>query len=324
MEAHAQVVPVVAQPRGEPAYALDTGDKLRIVVFGQEGLSNSYFVDAAGQVTIPLIGAVTARGLTTQALARAVAAKLRAGFIREPHVAIEVETYRPFFILGEVTQPGQYPYVPNMTVETAVAIAGGFTPRAYRYDVKIDRPTAGEHHAQPRRRAAAHAGASPATPSSSRNAGSRPLARPCLHSFSPFFGACWTMSFNASLGGAGFFGSSFSWRAEPSALALASAASTLSSAASTFSSAFFFSNAAHACSKACSLISSSRNDRSSRYSISSLTERPDSFAAASSFSSRAPRARNVRFLLRFLAALAAGSYSPSSDPPTSTLFCGRV
>ena len=145
--------------RPEPAYALDTGDKLRIVVFGQEGLSNSYFVDAAGQVTMPLIGAVTARGLTTQQLARAVAAKLRAGFIREPHVAIEVETYRPFFILGEVTQPGQYPYVPNMTVETAVAIAGGFTPRAYRYDVKIDRPTRRRHGAQPRRGAAAHAGA---------------------------------------------------------------------------------------------------------------------------------------------------------------------
>jgi polysaccharide export outer membrane protein len=142
MQAHAQaVVPVPTRP--EPPYTLDTGDKLRIVVFGQEGLSNSYFVDAAGCVTIPLIGAVTARGLTTQQLARAVAAKLRAGYIREPHVAIEVETYRPFFILGEVTQPGQYPYVPNMTVETAVAIAGGFTPRAYRYDVKIDRPTSG-------------------------------------------------------------------------------------------------------------------------------------------------------------------------------------
>ena len=141
MPANGPVIPVVAQP--EPPYGLDTGDKLRIVVFGQEGLSNSYFVDAAGQVTIPLIGAVTARGLTTQQLARAVAAKLRAGFIREPHVAIEVETYRPFFILGEVTQPGQYPYVPNMTVETAVAIAGGFTPRAYRYDVKIDRQTSG-------------------------------------------------------------------------------------------------------------------------------------------------------------------------------------
>ena len=157
MQAHAQapVIPVVAQR--EPVYALDTGDKLRIVVFGQEGLSNSYFVDAAGQVTIPLIGAVTARGLTTQALARAVAAKLRAGFIREPHVAIEVETYRPFFILGEVTQPGQYPYVPNMTVETAVAIAGGFTPRAYRYDVKRRPADARGHRARPQLGAAAHA-----------------------------------------------------------------------------------------------------------------------------------------------------------------------
>jgi polysaccharide biosynthesis/export protein len=137
------VVPVAVQPSREPPYTLDTGDKLRVVVFGQDGLSNSYFVDAAGQVTIPLIGATNARGLTTQQLARTVGAKLRAGFIREPYVAIEVETYRPFFILGEVLQPGQYPYVPNMTVETAVAIAGGFTPRAYRYDVKLDRPTSG-------------------------------------------------------------------------------------------------------------------------------------------------------------------------------------
>jgi polysaccharide export outer membrane protein len=143
VQARAQAVPVVAQPLPEPSYALDTGDKLRIVVFGQDGLSNSYFVDAAGQVTMPLIGPVTARGLTTQQFARAIADRLRNGFIREPHVAIEVETYRPFFILGEVTQPGQYPYVPNMTVETAVAIAGGYTPRAYRWSVQIDRPAEG-------------------------------------------------------------------------------------------------------------------------------------------------------------------------------------
>ena len=136
-------VPVAAATPPAPPYLLDSGDKLRITVFGQEGLTNSYFVDAAGNISMPLIGAVPARGLTTQQLARAVAQKLRGGFIREPHVAIEVEIYRPFFILGEVTQPGQYPYVPNMTVETAVAIAGGFTPRAYRYDVKIDRPEGG-------------------------------------------------------------------------------------------------------------------------------------------------------------------------------------
>jgi polysaccharide biosynthesis/export protein len=125
-------------------YQLDSGDRLRIVVFGQDGLSNSYIVDAAGNITMPLIGAVPARGTSTAELARVVGAHLRNGFIREPHVAIEVESYRPFFILGEVTYPGQYPYVPNMTVETAVAIAGGFTPRAYRWDVKVARNQGGQ------------------------------------------------------------------------------------------------------------------------------------------------------------------------------------
>jgi len=127
-------------------YTLDSGDKLRIVVFGQDGLSNSYTVDAAGNINMPLIGAVHARGLTPAALSQAIAAQLRNGFIREPHVAIEVETYRPFFILGEVTFPGQYPFVPNMTVETAVAIAGGFTPRAYHFDVKLVRTMGGQTH----------------------------------------------------------------------------------------------------------------------------------------------------------------------------------
>jgi len=70
-------------------------------------------------------------------LAAAISAKLRAGFIREPSVAVEIEAYRPFFILGEVAAPGQYPYVPHMTVETAVAIAGGFSPRARRDSVTV-------------------------------------------------------------------------------------------------------------------------------------------------------------------------------------------
>jgi polysaccharide export outer membrane protein len=133
-----------AAPEAASVYLLDSGDKLRIVVFGQDGLSNSYVVDAAGNVTMPLIGAVAARGTSTSELARSVGARLRNGFIREPHVAIEIENYRPFFILGEVTYPGQYPYVPNMTVETAVAIAGGFTPRAYRWDVKVARNQGGQ------------------------------------------------------------------------------------------------------------------------------------------------------------------------------------
>ena len=132
---------VVTEP--EPSYALDSGDKLRVVVFGQEGLSASYSVDTSGKITMPLIGAVNARGMTPAGLQQAIAAKLKNGFVREPHVAVEVELYRPFFILGEVTLPGQYPYVPNMTVETAVAIAGGYTPRAFKYKVEISKQVNG-------------------------------------------------------------------------------------------------------------------------------------------------------------------------------------
>ena len=141
--------PVLAAAHPAPPYSLDSGDKLRIVVFGQEGLSNSYAVDAAGFITMPLIGAVKARGLAPAALSAAVAAKLRNGFIREPHVAVEIEAYRPFFILGEVTAPGQYPYVANMTVETAVAIAGGFTPRAYKSTVILTRVIDGQSYRGP-------------------------------------------------------------------------------------------------------------------------------------------------------------------------------
>ena len=137
---------MVEGPIPEPPYMLDSGDKLRVVVFGQENLSNSYSVDAGGFITMPLIGAVPARDRTTAALAGAIAAKLRNGYVREPHVAVEIEAYRPFFILGEVTAPGQYPYVANMTIETAVAIAGGFTPRAFKKRVELSRPVDGQFY----------------------------------------------------------------------------------------------------------------------------------------------------------------------------------
>jgi polysaccharide export outer membrane protein len=124
--------PVSAPVRYDAGYRLDAGDKLRVVVYGQDGLTNSYTIDAAGSITMPLIGQVAARGRSPAALAAEITAKLRNGYIREPSVAVEIESYRPFFILGEVQAPGQYPYVPNMTVESAVAIAGGFSPRARR------------------------------------------------------------------------------------------------------------------------------------------------------------------------------------------------
>jgi polysaccharide biosynthesis/export protein len=125
------------QVRYDSSYHLDAGDKLRVVVYGQEGLTNTYAIDAAGSITMPLIGSVPARGRTPAGLAAEIAGRLRNGFIREPSVAVEIEAYRPFFILGEVQAPGQYPYVPNMTAESAVAIAGGFTPRARRDRVTV-------------------------------------------------------------------------------------------------------------------------------------------------------------------------------------------
>src|SRR6202043_23692 len=109
----------------------------RVVVYGQEGLTNSYAIDAGGSITIPLIGGVPAHGRTPAGPAADITAKLRNGYILDPWVAVEIESYRPFFILGEVAAPGQYPYVPNTSVESAVAIAGGFSPRALRDRVTL-------------------------------------------------------------------------------------------------------------------------------------------------------------------------------------------
>jgi polysaccharide export outer membrane protein len=133
------VAPGAAYAAVEQPYILGTGDRLRISVFGQEGVSNSYFVDAGGYVNIALIGPVAARGLTAPALAQAISAKLREGYIREPHVSVEVEAYRPFYILGEVNAPGQYPYQPGVTLETAIAIAGGYSPRADKRNAMLTR-----------------------------------------------------------------------------------------------------------------------------------------------------------------------------------------
>jgi polysaccharide export outer membrane protein len=126
-----------APARYDAAYRLDAGDRLRVVVYGQEGLTNTYAIDAGGSITMPLIGAVPARGRTPAGLAAEITGRLRRGYIRDPSVAVEIEAYRPFFILGEVAAPGQYPYVPNMSVESAVAIAGGFSPRAQRDRVTL-------------------------------------------------------------------------------------------------------------------------------------------------------------------------------------------
>jgi polysaccharide export outer membrane protein len=135
------VVEVQAQPR--TVYTLAPGDRVRVIVFGQDSLSNSFAVDSSGQIAMPLIGLVPANGRTTAQLSREIEQKLRDGYVREPRVSVEVEAYRPFFVLGEVTTSGQYPFVNGMTVETAVAIAGGFTPRARKDSAELTRAEGG-------------------------------------------------------------------------------------------------------------------------------------------------------------------------------------
>jgi polysaccharide export outer membrane protein len=140
---YAAPMPMPVPVAYDAAYKLDAGDRLRVVIYGQEGLTNTYAIDPGGSITLPLIGSLPARGRTPAGLAAEIAARLRNGYIRDPSVAVEIEAYRPFFILGEVAAPGQYPYVPNMSVESAVAIAGGFSPRARRDRVTLTHTDAG-------------------------------------------------------------------------------------------------------------------------------------------------------------------------------------
>ncbi|MCP4933128.1 MAG: polysaccharide export protein [bacterium] len=126
------------------SYQLDTGDVVRIDVFEQTNLSRLYRVNGAGFVAIPLVGSVQARGLTTRALEQEVAAKLRRSYLRDPKVTVEISTHRPFFILGEIRNSGQYPYVLGMTIETAVAIAGGYSPRANQRKAQVIRRIGGK------------------------------------------------------------------------------------------------------------------------------------------------------------------------------------
>jgi polysaccharide export outer membrane protein len=130
----------------EGPYRLDTGDELRIVVYDQPSLSNIYEVDQSGNIAFPLIGDVAARGNTTDQLEGAIASALAASYLRNPDVTVEVASYRSFFALGEVGDPGQYDYVPGMTAETAIAVAGGFTDRANVRTVRVSRIINGKLH----------------------------------------------------------------------------------------------------------------------------------------------------------------------------------
>lgn len=124
---------------GEAAYKLAPGDKLRITVFGADDLSGDFNVNDGGFVDLPLIGGVKATGLSARQLSSAIERRLAEGYMRDPKVAVQASAYRPIYIFGEVTRPGEYPYSSNMSVLNAVALGGGYSYRANQNFVVVTR-----------------------------------------------------------------------------------------------------------------------------------------------------------------------------------------
>ncbi|WP_448206667.1 polysaccharide biosynthesis/export family protein [Azospirillum sp. sgz302134] len=120
-------------------YRLGSGDSLRVIVFGEEQLSGEFRVDGSGKVAMPLIGEVPAKDRTVREMESDIARRLSQGYVKDAKVSVEVLNHRPFFILGEVRNPGQYQYVNGMTALSAVAMAGGYTYRAKEDYVLITR-----------------------------------------------------------------------------------------------------------------------------------------------------------------------------------------
>lgn len=112
-------------------YKMGSGDKIRMIVYGENDLGGEYLIDGAGDVQLPLLGQVRASGMTIHDFEGAVGKEfVSEGYLKDPRVSVEVENYRPFYIMGEVRAPGQYPYVNGMNALNAVALAGGYTYRA--------------------------------------------------------------------------------------------------------------------------------------------------------------------------------------------------
>jgi polysaccharide biosynthesis/export protein len=131
-----QVTVSATRPSQDGGYRLGTGDKLRLTVFNEPDLSGDFEIDSQGYVRLPLVGQVAAAGLTTYGLENCVAAAfIGGGYLVNPRVVVEVTTYRPFYIIGEVAKPGEYAYVNAMTAPNAIALAGGYTDRAIESEI---------------------------------------------------------------------------------------------------------------------------------------------------------------------------------------------
>lgn len=122
---------------GAAGYVLGTGDHIKITVYGEDDLSGDYAVDSQGTIRFPLIGQVQATGLTATQLENSIGSALGNGFLRSPRISAQITTYRPFYVVGAVNRPGEYPYGINMTALKAVALAGGFADHATESTVYV-------------------------------------------------------------------------------------------------------------------------------------------------------------------------------------------
>ena len=130
-----------ASPSSDPSsgnYLLGVADKVRIIVYNEPSLSGEFIVGDNGSLSLPLIGEVVAKGRSQKVVTEDIQARLADGYLKEPRVSLDVLTYRPFYILGEVAKPGEYPYSSNLTVMNAIARAEGFTYRANKGKVFLN------------------------------------------------------------------------------------------------------------------------------------------------------------------------------------------
>ena len=134
---------LLALPAAAQEYRLGSGDRVKVTVFGEEDLSGEFELDGESRFSMPLIGTVDAQGTSPRALEGRIATLLQDGFLKNPKVSVEVLNYRPFYILGEVNEPGSYPYRAGMTILNAAAMAGGFTFRADERDIEVTRGASG-------------------------------------------------------------------------------------------------------------------------------------------------------------------------------------
>ncbi|SRR5579885_1629607 len=135
-----QVSPVVSH---SPSYRLTTGDKVKVTVYNEQDLTGEFQVNDAGNVSFPLVGDIPANGATVSEFQQRLTAKLRKGFVKNARVSVEISTYRPFNVIGEVKNAGQYPYRPGLTLHDAIAMAGGFTYRANQHTAYVRRADTG-------------------------------------------------------------------------------------------------------------------------------------------------------------------------------------